>query len=137
MSDNHSARGKLTRLADALLEDIIAMPAEDIVAETDKKDIERARAIFGVAKQELSKRILIEAQTDYEAWKAARSKEVTSLDPAAAKVLFEKLRAGDTEFNHKIMLAARNGEDPSDADVAGLADDYSDLQRLDKEDEQK
>jgi hypothetical protein len=137
MSDNHSVRTKLVRLADALVEDIIGRSAAEIIADTDKKDIERARAILGAAKQEMSKRFLVMAKSDFEKWRTAQSKEVTSYDPAKTKVIFEKIRAGDEEFNRKIMLAARNGETPSEADVAGLVNDYFDLQRLDKEDEQK
>lgn len=46
MSGNDNQRAKLARLADALMEDILATSDADIVAEVDFASIERARALL-------------------------------------------------------------------------------------------
>jgi hypothetical protein len=46
MSQDENHRAKLTRLADALMEDIIASSDADIIADVDASDIERARTIL-------------------------------------------------------------------------------------------
>ena len=50
MSGNDQARIKLERLADALMEDILATPDAEIILETGQEAIDRARVIFGKAK---------------------------------------------------------------------------------------
>jgi hypothetical protein len=130
MSGDDNARTKLIRLADALMEDIIATPDVEIIAEAGQAAIERARVIFGKAK-------MAKTRLDLELRKDSQSKGVVPFDRAAARERFDKIRAGDTEFERKMTLAARNGEVPTDADIDGLSDDLADLQRLDGEDEQK
>ena len=49
MSQDHDAQAKLAKLADALMQDIIATPDAEIVAEVGKEGIERARALFAEA----------------------------------------------------------------------------------------
>jgi hypothetical protein len=115
----------------------MATPDAEIVAEIGNDGIQRARSIFDKAKQELSKQLLMNAKSKLEAWHAALSGNVVPLDRTAARVLFDKLRAGDTDFNRKMTLAARHGQAPTDSDVDGLINDWADLQRLDGEDEQK
>jgi hypothetical protein len=137
MTRDHDARTKLAKLANSLMEDIMAMPDAEIIAEIGTDGIARARALFGKAKQELSKQLLIDAKSQFEAWKAIESRDVTPFDRAAARARFEKIRRGDAAFDRKITLAARNGEAPTDADMDGLSADWADLQRLDGEDEQK
>jgi hypothetical protein len=130
MSGDDNARTKLIRLADALMEDIIATPDVEIITEAGQAAIERARIIFGKAK-------MAKTRLDLELRKDSRSKIVVPFDRTAARERFDKIRAGDTEFERKMTLAARNGEAPTDADIDGLSDDLADLQRLDGEDEQK
>jgi hypothetical protein len=137
MSQDHDARAKLAKLADALVEDIMATPDSEIIGEVGKDGIERARALFAKAKQELSKQLLVKAKSQFETWKAAHPGDVASFDRAATRARFEKIRRGDEDFDRKMTLAARKGEAPTDADMDGLIDDWVDLQRLDGEDEKK
>jgi hypothetical protein len=130
MSGDDNARTKLIRLADALMVDIIATPDVEIIAEAGQTAIERARVIFGKAK-------MAKTGLDLKLRKDSQSKGVVPFDRATARERFDKIRAGDTEFERKMTLAARNGEAPTDADIDGLSDDLADLQRLDGEDEQK
>ena len=134
MSQDHDNRAKLARLADALMQDILATPDADIIAEIDQRDIERARAILLEVKATLSKRLLSKAKAEHEAWSTEHARNTVPFDRAAARVRFEQVRRGDPEFNRKMTLAARNGRAPTDQDVEGLVDDWADLQRLDGKD---
>ena len=131
MSQDKTAREKLTRLADAILQDILETPDVDIVAEVESADIERARALCVEVKMNVSRQLLIKAKAQHEVWVASRTQDKSSLDRSAARDRFERIRRGDPEFNQKLTLAARNGKSPSDSDIAGMADDWADLQRLD------
>ena len=72
-----------------------------------------------------------------ESWKEERSKDVVPFDRATARKQFERIRKGDTEFDRKLTMAARNGDAPTDGDIDGLSDDLIDLQQLGGKDEQK
>lgn len=130
MSDNDKARTKLERLSDALMHDILATPDTEIILEVGQDEIDRARALFGKVKME-------KANAELDAWKEAHSKDVVPFDRATARKKFETIRKGDTQFDRKLTIAARNGEAPTDGDIDGLSDDLIDLEKLDGEDEQK
>jgi hypothetical protein len=135
MSQDENHRAKLLRLADALMQDIIASSDADILAEIDVADIKQARAIFIEAKAHVSKRSLITAKIGIDEWRSARSH--SSRPPLAlndARQCFDKIRRADPNFNQKVLLAARNGSAPTDTDKEGLVEDLADLQRLEDED---
>ena len=131
MSQDRTARDKLIQLADAILQDIFETPDGDIVAEVDSADIDRARAIFVEVKMNVSKQLLTKAKAQHEAWGNSRAQNGRSLDRSVARDHFERIRRGDPDLNQKLTLAARNGNSPSESDIAGMADDWADLQRLD------
>jgi hypothetical protein len=80
MSPDDTNRAKLARLADAIIEDIMATPDADIVAEVGHASIERARTIILEVKRNLSRRALAEAKAQLEAWRSARSRAGNTLD---------------------------------------------------------
>jgi hypothetical protein len=133
MSQDHEARRKLTRLADAVMQDILETSDADILAEVDCKDLGEARTILLEIKVNVSKRLLSSAKVQHEAWRSSRSRSVISFNSSAARERFDSVRRGDPEFNQKITLAARKGKTPSDTDIEGIADDWEDLQSLDGE----
>ena len=137
MSRDHDARAKLAKLADALMHDIIATPDAEIVAEVGTEGIERARALFAKAKQEVSRQQLLRARAELNGWRSTRTIVSTSFDRTAARARFDKIRSGDTHFDRKMTIAARNGEAPTDPDIDGLINDWADLQRLDGKDKPK
>ena len=137
MSQDHDARSKLAKLADALMQDIIETPDAEVVAEIGMNDIERARALFAEVKRELSARLLAKAKIELEAWKSTQRKDLNSFGRSVVRTRFEKIKAGDTDFDRKMTIAARKGEAPTETDIDGLVDDWIDLQRLDGEDEPK
>src|SRR5260221_685961 len=85
--------------------------------EARKEGIERARALFAKAKQEILRQQLLKAKAESNAWKSTRTKDLVSFDRTAARVRFDKIRSGDTEFDRKMTIAARSGEAPTDADI--------------------
>ncbi len=133
MSQDQDHRAKLAKLADALMQDIIAAPDEDILAEVDRAGIERARALLIEVKADMSRRQLAKAKTEIGTWRSATSRDSSESDGASVREQFEKLRRGDPQFNRKITLAARNGMPPTDNDMQGLVEDWADLRRLDDE----
>jgi len=137
MSQDHEKRAKLDKLADAIMQDIIATSDDEIIAEVGKDDVDRARALFIEVKQELSRKLLAKARTELEDWKSAQGAGRISFDRIEARTRFGKIRADDTDFNRKMTIAARNGEAPTESDIDGLIDDWAELHRLDGEDEPK
>jgi hypothetical protein len=134
MSRDDTNRVKLGRLADALIDDIVNTSDVDILAEVGPSGIERARSILVEVKATTSRRLLAQAREELQAWRAAQSPARYPLDLAIARDRFEKIRSADPAFNKKMMMAARNGKDPTDRDKQGLIEDWVDLQKLDEQD---
>jgi hypothetical protein len=133
MSQDQSAREKLARLADAIMQDILETPDADIIAEVDSADIERARTILIEVKMNVSKQLLSKAKAQHEAWSISRTQSVVTFDRSTAHGQFERIRRGNSQFDQKITMAARSGKAPTDRDIEGIAEDWADLQRLDGE----
>lgn len=134
MSQDNTSRAKLARLADALLEDILAMPNSDILAHVDKASIQQARAVLIEVKTNMSQRVLAEAKDQLDEWRAAQQRHARAFDRAAALDRFEKIRRADPAFSQKVTLAARNSKALTDDDKEALMEDWADLQRLDEQD---
>ena len=137
MSQDQNPRTKLTLLADALMQHILAASNEDILAEVDAAHIERARVILLEVKARASKQLLNTAKTQADTWRSLRLREGEPQNRSEAKERFEKIRCADPTFDQKMMIAARNGKAPTDNDKEGLVEDLADLQRLEDEDGQE
>jgi hypothetical protein len=124
---------KFENLCDAIIEDILSTPDDQIVAETSREEIEGVRAALARAEQETGARILASAKSKGEVWRANARLAVPALERIAHRVRFDKFRAGDMEFETKATLAARKGEKPTDRDLDGLAEDYAELRRLEED----
>ena len=133
MNQDENHRAKLMRLADALMQDIIASSDADILAEIDVADIEQARTILIEVKRHLSKQSLNTAKTQLGAWRSAQSRTAGPLVLSDARERFDKIQRADPDFNQKMLLAARNGRAPTDNDKEGIVEDLADLQRLEDE----
>lgn len=133
MSQNDNHRAKLARLADALMQDIIDSSDAEILAEIDIAHITRGRAIFAEVKARVAKQSLAAAKTQLAAWRSLRSRSTRPIDRNEAREHFEKIRRADSDFDRKMLLAARNGKAPTDNDKEGLIDDLADLKGLEDE----
>ncbi len=128
---------KLDDLYDALIDEILGTSDEEIVAEVTPDDIERTKAAFARAEQEVGSHMLAAAKSGVRAWRASSKRETSPEALTARRTRFDEFRSTDAEFRKKSTLAARNGEKPTERDLDGLADDLDELSRLEGQREKK
>jgi hypothetical protein len=124
-------RGALIRLADALVEDMLATSDQEIVAEfietqgEPSKNAEAMRALFEKSVLETNKNRLRAAQAGLAADRATpTSTKIVSM----ANVRDRLRRALATcPPDMRLTLAARNESELSDADVLGMLQDLEEL----------
>ncbi len=133
-----SAREDLNRLADALVEDILSTPDDELLAEfrEEGQDPQRnAAALRSLFRQSLlaaRKRRMSDAKAGVaavrQADRAGLGGEVT--DIAAARARLQSLIK---RHPGQLTLAARNEAELSDADVLGMLKDLAELGLIDPE----
>ncbi len=134
MSRDHDDHAKLSRLAEAFAESILAMSDDDVLAEVGDERIARVQKIVTDVASNVSKQTLLKAKAEREAWTALQPSSVVSLRGSAARSQFDQLRRGDRELDQRVTLAARKGKAPTDQDIEGLMSNWEDLKRLDGRD---
>jgi hypothetical protein len=134
MSQDRDDSAKLSRLAEAFAESLLAMSDDDVLAEVDEGRLAHVQKIITDVTSNVSKQALTKAKADREAWTASRPSSVASLPRSVARSQFEQLRQSDRELDQRVTLAARKGKAPTDQDVEGLISDWEDLKRLDGQD---
>lgn len=125
-------RSDLDRLATSLVDDILNMSDEELLAEVkadgeDPKQIaevargilERARTTSGKSKLAAARKAVLSARKQVSL--------VSSLDPSNARKKLETVLAQYPETHSKLTLAARKGEGLSDEDVRGMLEDFEEL----------
>ena len=135
MSPTDYERQKLTRLAGAILDDVVSTSDVDILAEVDAAAIKEGRLILIEAKANVSHRLLADAKTQLHTWRSAQSRRQRPHSSADAEHTFQKFRREDPAFNQHMTIAARKGKAPTDRDKEGLDEDWADLQKLEGQDE--
>jgi len=138
----NSNREALDRLADALVEDILAASDEAILAEV-KQDGEDAEAVAAATRALFEEVVAAKGKARMAAAKAAvaadraRSAAVIPLNPAAARRLLDRALARDPETANKLTMAARKGKggELSDEEVRSLLEDFQELGALPPPDE--
>lgn len=135
MSRNDNERQKLSRLADAILDDVLSASDADILAEVDAASIKEARLILIEAKANAAHQLLADAKTQLNTWRSAQSRRQRPHGSAGAEHTFQKFRREDPAFNQHMTIAARKGKAPTDRDKEGLDEDWADLQKLEGQDE--
>jgi hypothetical protein len=134
MSRDHDDHAKLSRLAEAFAESILALSDDDVLAEVGDERIARVQKIVTDVASNVSKQALSKAKAEREAWTASQPSSVVSLPPSVARSQFDQIRRNDRELDQRMTLAARKGEAPTDRDIEGLMSDWEDLKRLDGRD---
>jgi hypothetical protein len=138
--DTKKQRHALDRLADALVDDIINTPDDDILAEiteeygdTDKLAADM-RTLFENTVQEAGKAKLAAAK---RAVNETRGKGATVLgiDEAKARRRYEDILAADKELSDKLTMAARKGEGQSKRDIMYTIEDLAELGVFDDEED--
>jgi hypothetical protein len=139
-SDNRDA---LTRLNEALVEDILAASDEAMLAEVrqDGQDSERivaaTRELFEKAVIHTNKLRLANAQAAVAAARLSRSRAVLPADPQASRRRLQRLLARHPDTARTLTLAARKGGpgELSEEEVRGLLEDFDELGIVDTDPE--
>lgn len=128
-SNDHLA---LDRLAASLVDDILSMTDEEILAEVaadgeDPKQItQEAKGIFERAVTTCGKSRLAAARKSVLSDRQQVSK-ISRIDPSTARQRLENTLRQHPETLNKLTLAARNGEGLSDSDVFSMLEDLEEL----------
>jgi hypothetical protein len=128
---NKKEREALSRLADVLIEDVLAASDQEIVAEfldakgNPAKNAEAMRALFETSVQNANKDRLRAAQAGLAASRrSAAAPRIVKMENVR-----ERLRRvlASCPPDMKLTLAARNEDELSDADVLGMLQDLEEL----------
>jgi len=124
---------KLTRLADALAEEVLSAPDDEILSEAEGEFSsvqDEAGHVLGIlekAKQQAAKRRLYAAKEAIAQYKNQTMGKVIILDPAAARRKLDQILKEHPESTQEFTLAARKGRDLSDSDVLSMLEDLQEL----------
>jgi hypothetical protein len=128
----NDARDALRRLADALAEDTLKAPddevlrdASEIYGDTDKLAADMLR-LFEETASEQGKARLAAARAAITASRR-RPAQQSRLHPAEARRRLQRAIAADPETAKKLTMAARKGEGLSDEDVYCMLEDFEEL----------
>jgi hypothetical protein len=132
---------QLDRLDDILVEDILALSDEEVIAEArdrfgdPKIEVERLHGVIEGAILCASKAKLAEAQAAVGAHKREnRVGKVIMLSAAQKRVVIERFVAQDPELQQKLTLAARKGKGiQTGNDIDGMIEDLIELGVIDEQ----
>jgi hypothetical protein len=130
--NGNTRRDALRRLADELVEDILAATDEELLAEVaeDQEDPEKIaadmRRLFEQAENEVGKAKMAAARAAVDADRQ-RFATVVKLDPAEARRRLALALESNPDMAKKLTLAARKGEKLSDNDVRAILEDLEQL----------
>jgi hypothetical protein len=133
----HDARRRRSRVHDAILDDLAAMPSDKLRDEAAAEGGDLAKMVSEIdeviakARTNVARGRFAEAKAELDAWRSKRT--ITSTDRASARLKFDQIRAGDPDLARKMMVAARKGQGLSDSDIEGIVDGLADLDRLEKD----
>ena len=124
-------RTALARLADALVEDVLATPDQELLAEFSDahgdaaKNAEAMRALFEKSVLKSNKDRLRAAQAGLAASRAsAAPSRIVNMQNAKARL---RRALASCPSDVQLTLAARNEDELSDADVLGMLQDLEEL----------
>ena len=125
-------RFALDRLAKSLVDDILSMTDEELLAEA-KADGENPKEIAQATRNIFDRAVTSCGKTRLAVAKRAvlgdrqRISSVVRLDPSTARQKLEEVLTQHPETRSKLTLAARKGEGLSDEDVFGMLKDLEEL----------
>lgn len=131
---------ELGRLEDALVDSIMDASEADLRAELAEAGedadavLRRVDALIGAVKTECQLTRLRLAQEQVAEFHRARFVANTQ-QQAIARAHFDEARSRDSALSKKLLIAARNGQGASERDLNSLADDYAELERLERDGE--
>lgn len=129
----NKAQEALDRVAEKLAEDVLNATDAEILAEAkeDRIDIAaeaaRSRAIFAKALAVQGKRRMADARAAINAQSRTAGPAGRRFSPEQARQMLAQALRDAPETSAKLTMAARKGQDLTDADVYGMLDDLADL----------
>ena len=136
--DQGKERKELNRLADALVDDVLSSPDEEVLADSEDDGIDaaelaaRLRGVFEHTITEAGKAKLAAASRAAASAKRSGARLVR-IDRADARRRYDAMIAQDPNLKKKMTLAARKGEGQSDRDIEGAIEDLEELGAFDDE----
>ncbi len=132
---------QLDRLTDTLIEDILALSDEEIIAEAKelfddpKVEVERLKGVIDNALLRASKTKLAEAQSALSDHRNENHKsKVVTLSAAEKRSVIDRFVSKDPELHNKLTLAARKGEGiQTENDINGMFEDLIELGLIDEQ----
>lgn len=132
-----SDRGAVQRLADALIEDILNSPDEDITADAraDGIDLERqAEAMRSMLEREIVQAGKAQMAVARSGLATYRSGSPQMVPPPSG---FARPGTKRTAEAQKFTMAARNASEQTERDLEGIAEDLAELKALQGDQEKK
>jgi hypothetical protein len=132
------ASEELERIEDALVESVLDAAGEDlrkeIAASGDDAEaiVAAVDAAIATACTQSAQARLERARAELSAWRS-KSGPSSVVERNAARARFERLRSGNSDPDSKMMMAARKGEGLSDSDLDGVIEDIAELEKLERE----
>jgi hypothetical protein len=132
------ASEELERIEDALVESLLDAAGEDVRKEIVSSGGDPEAVVAAVdatitsARTKSAQARLDQARAELSAWRS-KSGPASVLERNAALARFERLRSGNFDPDSKMMMAARKGEELSDSDLDGVIEDIAELERLERE----
>ena len=128
MTEERKSEGKLDRLAEALIEETLAMSDEDMLADPGEDAEEKEPALrseISLAIANHRRQLLIAARNAVQGRRVRPKRDRRS--PNELRAAINNAIARPTNDDSPLTLAAREGRDVPDADLEGLAEDLSEL----------
>ena len=134
------SRQKLCLVLDPIVEDLLSLSDEEILAEAHEEglDVEllaaEVRKRYAAAISAVGKRRLADARSKLEAVRAFRSAPaITSLSVSEKEQLLRKFAANDNPLQRRLTMAARNGGGLTEAEMDAVLLDLIELGALNSE----
>lgn len=132
----------LDRLTDALVEDILALSDEEILAEAQEDGIDVSqyaadmRSVFSRIDFEQGKTKLAIAREEMEAARASAT-NVVRLDHEQLRARYKQVLDGKPALAQELTMAARKGDGQSEKDHDQMIEDLLELGALDSQEDEK
>jgi hypothetical protein len=123
-------KDKLELLDEFLLNEILSMPDDEVIAEAGQPDIASTSAAIEAAKKMAGNMRFAEAKAMME--QDRKASHVVSLDRVKARAELASLIGQDKALRGKLTLAARNAAEGQGEDDEGLLDDLAELSNPDR-----
>src|SRR5262245_59596819 len=133
---NSSADGDAARIEDELIQSILEASDDELreyvskIGEDPDQIVVAVEATIQRAISTSGQEQLRRAKAEFEAWRGQQSGALFK-PPTQGQPILDRLRSANT--NVPMMLAARKGKDLSSSDEDGLAEDYEEAERLERD----